>query len=96
MHGATLAIEQAQQGLGGAPANGRARGADRGQARNHVRRCRQVVEADHGHLLWHLYTQAQCLENRPLGQVVVAEENAIDIAMFGQQLPEQLTTQTDG
>ncbi|MNG28578.1 hypothetical protein D3C84_1138590 [compost metagenome] len=59
-------------------------------------RGRQVVEADHRHLLWHLDPQAQCLENRALGQVVVAEEDAVDIRVLRQQLTEQLPAQADG
>ena len=65
-----------------------ARGADGGQARDHVRRARQVVEADQRHLLRNADALPQGLQRCALGQVVVAEKHPVDFRMRFQQSGE--------
>ncbi|MOA28830.1 hypothetical protein D3C78_1498030 [compost metagenome] len=83
-----VAGHQRQHLLGGATADGFPWRADAAQARHHVGRGGQVVEAQHRNPLGNLDAAAKGLEQGTVGQVVVAEEDRIDVRVAVQQLQE--------
>ncbi|MDV7395804.1 hypothetical protein RZS08_30720, partial [Arthrospira platensis SPKY1] len=63
-------------------------GTHRGESRHGAFRPLQVVEARHPQFVGHLHAGAQGLEQRPLREVVVAEEQRLDVRVAPQVVRE--------
>src|SRR5579862_9806202 len=69
-------VNERQEHFGGASAHFIKWLAHSCQRRFHVGRSRVVIEANHGHILWHAQTALLCCRNSAIGHIIATGENS--------------------